>query len=122
MLYEPGVGLDVTTNDAEAIVPVPPVMVQVDEAIRVAGPDDEIVQVVSSEPKPVPVTMTVVPAPPAFGVSVIVATAMTGVGRLKDAQAKRADATKNTVIANLERRILNSKHAFLWRLALFHDI
>jgi hypothetical protein len=64
----------------------------------------------------------VVVGAPAFGVSTKVGTAMTGVGRLYDAHAKIADTTKNTVIANLERGILNSKHAFLWRLAMFHDI
>ena len=71
---------------------------------------------------PVPDMVMVVVGAPAFGVSTKVGTAMTGVGRLYDAHAKIADTTKNTVIANLERRILNSKHAFLWRLAMFHDI
>lgn len=74
--YDPGVGFDVTTKAAEVIVP--PDIEQVFEPSRLAGPVDEIEQLVAA-PYPVPVTDTVVPAPPASGVSVIV-WAYTGTG------------------------------------------
>jgi len=121
--YRPGTALELTVKEATAIVPVPDDIVQLDELMRVEGPVAEMVHDVSVKAKTeVDVTWTIVPPPPASGVKAITGAAATGVGWLNEVQAKNADTTKNTVIANLERRILNSEHTTLWRLALFHNI
>lgn len=75
--YAPGVGL-VTTTKVPSTLPLPlGVILHVLEASKAAGPLDVIVHVVAVVPKPVPVTETVVPAPPAVGASVIAAAALT---------------------------------------------
>ena len=84
---------------------------------------DVMVQLVSDRLKPVPETAIFVPPGPSSGLTEIAATARTGCVKLVDEmETKIAVTNKSTVIVNLERRILNSKHASLWRLGLFHDI
>jgi hypothetical protein len=80
-MYEPGVAPDVTTNEAEAIFPDGAAKVQVDELIKPDGPVDEIEHDVPVEAKAVVVVIvTVVPAPPAVGLSVMAGWAYTGTG------------------------------------------
>ncbi len=53
---------------------------QVDELIKPEGPVDAIEHDVPVEAKPEPVTVTVVPDPPAVGANVIAGTANRGIG------------------------------------------